>query len=769
MGRSRNRFRLFISTSLAALLSASLASVSVPSPAFALAPGDSDVFVGIEPYGSDNQVRAFSLPAGEEVELQAFVATIGPEPATGVQVEVDVPAGVTLVSATPSVGTYDPVTSIWTVGSLNPFDFSVALVLRVARTAPGEHELVLRAIGLEQPDSHPSDNSFTAILHEPVTRWVAPGAPAGGECLTVATACDLRYAAHFAADGPVLEGDTVRVLPGDYPLSTGLSMLGGVSLVGDDPMDKPRLINTGTQTLVIAGGRGELIADLLLEDSTTVENNAGLGVVGQMGATIERVIIHSSRRALTPGANTVVRDSILIGNHSTLGTVRITSQPNVRLENVTAINTDAGPAIEGNVNLHATIARSAGAVDLKNVGTATRSNFGTSVNGVAPGSGDNQTAAPAFVDAANGDYHQAADSPTIDAGDDNVASDRRDVDFGPRKIGAAVDIGGDERGAAVRLTPAAHDFGEQAVGTGSAPATFTVKNLGTEDLTLSDAALAGTDPGQFTISRNTCNGPVAVQATCEVDVRFAPSSAGAKSASLQVTTDGGNASASVAGTATAAPAITVSPESLALGDQVVGTSSPARTLTVSNAGTAPLVIGTVTKTGTDAAQFAVSRNTCTSPVAPTASCEIDVRFSPTSLGDKSASLSIASNATAQPTLVPLSGRGTPEVRPTTLVAAPPSMNILGLRVNLTAVATLTDTATRKPLPGRTISFTVLGQPLCTAVTDSRGIARCRGLTSLIQVVLAGGYEAHFAGQNLGTVVYAPSSVQGRLIGDGDRS
>jgi hypothetical protein len=55
---------------------------------------------------------------------------------------------------------------------------------------------------------------------------------------------------------------------------------------------------------------------------------------------------------------------------------------------------------------------------------------------------------PAFVDAANGNYHEQGGSPTVDKGIDNVANGLTDFDGGARSFGVATDIGADEFGTA---------------------------------------------------------------------------------------------------------------------------------------------------------------------------------------------------------------------------------------------------------------------------------------------------------------------------------
>ena len=57
----------------------------------------------------------------------------------------------------------------------------------------------------------------------------------------------------------------------------------------------------------------------------------------------------------------------------------------------------------------------------------------------------NQNATPLFVDASTGDLHEAAGSPTIDAGLSFTPVGETDFDGDPRTIGSATDIGADER------------------------------------------------------------------------------------------------------------------------------------------------------------------------------------------------------------------------------------------------------------------------------------------------------------------------------------
>jgi uncharacterized repeat protein (TIGR01451 family) len=57
---------------------------------------------------------------GDTITFTVTLTNLGPDPATGVKVTDPLPAGLNLLAATPSEGTYDPIMGVWTVGTVNP-------------------------------------------------------------------------------------------------------------------------------------------------------------------------------------------------------------------------------------------------------------------------------------------------------------------------------------------------------------------------------------------------------------------------------------------------------------------------------------------------------------------------------------------------------------------------------------------------------------------------------------------------------------------------
>ena len=219
----------------------------------------------------------------------------------------------------------------------------------------------------------------------------------------------------------------------------------------------------------------------------------------------------------------------------------------------------------------------------------------------------------------------------------------------------------------VTVTPSSKAFGIQGIGTQSAAQSFTVTNSGTDNLNLTGESIVGPDQSQFTISTSTCTfAPIAPNGSCTIDVKFVPTATGAKTASLQVTSDAFTSpdDFSLTGTGTK-PGIGVSPSSKAFGNQDTGTTSTAQAFTVTNTGSDPLQVGTATLTGANASDFALSANTCNGQtVAAGGSCTVSVAFAPATAGAKSATLRITSDASATPTDIALTGTGTTPPGPT---------------------------------------------------------------------------------------------------------
>jgi hypothetical protein len=136
-------------------------------------------------------------------------------------------------------------------------------------------------------------------------------------------------------------------------------------------------------------------------------------------------------------------------------------------------------------------------------------------------------------------------------------------------------------------------------------------------------------------------------------------------------------SAAVALTPT--PAVTVAPNPLNFPNTVVGASSGPSTITITSTGTAPYVVSAFSADNTcyggpicASGAFSCS-NSCTTgtPYAPSASCNIDVTFSPIAAGTQTTTFYICDNASGSPRSVVLSGNA---VAPPPATLSPPSFD-----------------------------------------------------------------------------------------------
>jgi trimeric autotransporter adhesin len=248
------------------------------------------------------------------------------------------------------------------------------------------------------------------------------------------------------------------------------------------------------------------------------------------------------------------------------------------------------------------------------------------------------------------------------------------------------------------VTPAMVAFGNVAVGV-SASAGLTVTNTGATAGLVPPLTLTGVNAAEFSLqpaaSPNPCTPTtmLAAGASCTTGVVFAPVSAGLKTAAVAlggVATGGVSLSGNgVAGTATS---FSASPNPVAFGNVAVG-GSVTTLVTVTNNGTANAVLPALAVTGTDATQFSVQQVTTGMPcpanvtLAPGGSCRTSVRFAPTSLGAKSATIALGN----QPVALSLSGTGVSSAA--TFVATPNPLNFGNIPATQTAAATLTVTNT----------------------------------------------------------------------------
>lgn len=236
----------------------------------------------------------------------------------------------------------------------------------------------------------------------------------------------------------------------------------------------------------------------------------------------------------------------------------------------------------------------------------------------------------------------------------------------------------------VDLSPSPHDFGSVVSGGTSSKETFTLLNNDFGTLDVASIAKGGDSPDQFNLITAPDDGftcpagenSLAGKASCTFGVEFAPTTEGAKSASIVVTSNAASSPNSVSLNGTGVVAnVTLAPDPLDFGNQTVGITSAAQTITVTNTGTDSFNIATVVKGETNPADFAIAAGTtCTDgaviPAAPGPgnTCVLNFTLTPSVAGLHSATLTITDDAPGSPRDIALSGNGvtppTADVSPT---------------------------------------------------------------------------------------------------------
>ncbi|MCK0105963.1 choice-of-anchor D domain-containing protein [Marinobacter sp. S0848L] len=180
----------------------------------------------------------------------------------------------------------------------------------------------------------------------------------------------------------------------------------------------------------------------------------------------------------------------------------------------------------------------------------------------------------------------------------------------------------------------------------SAQQSVSILSTGSAALGINNISISGPDAQLFTQTSD-CGSSLAPDASCSVNVTFAPSTDGTRNATLTIeSTDADKPSIDVAlsgrGTLAPTPEIAVTPGSVDLGRVQVGTSKSEQ-VSIANNGNAALQIDSIALTGSNASDFTQTNN-CTT-VAAGASCSVELNYTAGAAGVSTAALVIRSSDT----------------------------------------------------------------------------------------------------------------------------
>jgi hypothetical protein len=281
-------------------------------------------------------------------------------------------------------------------------------------------------------------------------------------------------------------------------------------------------------------------------------------------------------------------------------------------------------------------------------------NYSTVEGGYA-GTG-NSSADPLFRDRLNYDYHLLPSSPAIDAGTNSAPSiSSYDLAGVPRILD------GDSNGTAIA------DMGAYEYGAPTLYPVPTLTSLSPPSQPKGGPAFTLTVNGSDFVSGAVVRWDGSDRTTTFVDATQVTAEISASDIAVHHTVDvtlfnplpGGGASNSLPFAITIPP-VDLSPGALNFGAQPVGTTSDAQQVVLTNGGSGPLTITSISVSGAQASDFARDNHCPLSPssLAVDGTCTINVTFTPSAGGPRKSAVVIASNAPGSPHRVLLTGIGT---------------------------------------------------------------------------------------------------------------
>lgn len=177
----------------------------------------------------------------------------------------------------------------------------------------------------------------------------------------------------------------------------------------------------------------------------------------------------------------------------------------------------------------------------------------------------------------------------------------------------------------------------------------------------------------------------------------------------------------------AAPKVTLSGSIADFGSLDAGVTSAAQALTITNSGSAPLNISSVTATGDFTAI-----TTCVANMAPNGSCTVFVTFKPTAAGARTGLLTIVDDAISGEAFIALSGTGTAP----TLAITPASGGATTATVTAGQTATYSLSIAATPGAAGTATLTCSGAPInatCSVSPSSLNLSSSANATFTVTV------------------------------------
>jgi hypothetical protein len=186
-----------------------------------------------------------------------------------------------------------------------------------------------------------------------------------------------------------------------------------------------------------------------------------------------------------------------------------------------------------------------------------------------------------------------------------------------------------------------------------------IYNIGNTTVLFTSTTITGTNATDFQVFGSCAQ--MTPGAGCTIYIAFTPTNTGTRTASIQFTDNatGSPQSVTLSGIGqgkTASASLT--PSTLTFAAQTVGTQSTGQYAYLTNTGAAPVTVSGVAISGTNPQDFQVYSSTCAgATLIQNAYCYVEIVFTPTATGARSATVSVTDNATGGKQTAALSGTG----------------------------------------------------------------------------------------------------------------
>src|SRR6202522_1572004 len=233
--------------------------------------------------------------------------------------------------------------------------------------------------------------------------------------------------------------------------------------------------------------------------------------------------------------------------------------------------------------------------------------------------------------------------------------------------------------------PGSEAFGNVATGSNSQK-TITLTNNGNASATITAVSATGTGFSAMGLSNPLV---LAVNQSTTFTAQFAPTTAGAVAGSILITSTASDPTVSIALSGTGVQGdLTSNPASINFGSLLVGASGSV-SVTLTNAGTASVASSSGSASGTGFSMSGLTPATLNAGQ----STSFTAKFSPTTAGSASGSISIGSNAPGSPLSIALSGSGTATQPQLTIAPASVAFGNVSVGSSGTQAVTLTNAGT----------------------------------------------------------------------------